>query len=83
MLVVQPKMKPRHLNPQCVGALSSASHLEKEEEKDLEIRRRDCHEVDSSVDKPRAVDLKRMDLLRFLYHTEFFEIFFTITLNRV
>lgn len=56
-------MKPRHLSPQCVGALSSACQSEKEEEKDLEIRRRDCHELDHTIDKQRTVDLKRMNLL--------------------
>lgn len=38
-LAVQPEMEPRHRNPQCVRALSSAYHSERAEEKDLEIKR--------------------------------------------
>lgn len=37
-LVVQPEMKPRHLNPQCFQALSLVCCSEREE-KDLEIKR--------------------------------------------
>lgn len=38
--------------------------------------------VRQHVDKPKTVDLKRTNLLWFLYHMEFFEIFFTVTLNK-
>lgn len=43
----------------------------------------DCLELENTVDKARAVYLKRTNLLLCLYHMEFFEIFFKITLKRV